>query len=148
MTIRNPDGTFVKGSIPWNKGLHVDLSKGKGQFKKGTMPPQHQQVGYIAHHKDGYTYIKIAEPSKWQLYQRYVWEKANKVKLSRNQIVIFLDGNKRNFEIDNLAVVTRKELMLLNHKKLLTSHREISKAYVLTAKLHIKIKEKEKVKQR
>lgn len=78
MTIRRSDGTFVKGSIPWNKGLHIDLSNGKGQFKKGTIPPQHHEVGYIAHHKDGYSFIKVAEPQKWQLYQRYVWEKAHR----------------------------------------------------------------------
>lgn len=62
MTIRRSDGTFVKGSIPWNKGLHIDLSNGKGQFKKGTIPPQHHEVGYIAHHKDGYSFIKVADP--------------------------------------------------------------------------------------
>ena len=45
MTIRRSDGTFVKGSIPWNKGLHIDLSNGKGQFKKGIIPPQHHEVG-------------------------------------------------------------------------------------------------------
>ena len=28
-------GQFKKGHIPWNKGLHKDLSHGKGQFRKG-----------------------------------------------------------------------------------------------------------------
>ena len=143
MIIRRSDGTFVKGSIPWNKGLHIDLSNGKGQFKKGAIPPQHHEVGYIAHHKDGYSFIKVAEPKKWQLYQRYVWEKANRTKLSKDQIVIFLDGNKENFDPDNLAVVTRKELMILNHEKMLTADKDLSKTGVLVAKLKMKIKEKE-----
>lgn len=143
MTIRRSDGTFVKGSIPWNKGLHIDLSNGKGQFKKETIPPQHHEVGYIAHHKDGYSFIKVAEPKKWQLYQRYVWEKAHRTKLSKDQIVIFLDGNKENFDSDNLAVVTRKELMILNHEKMLTADKDLSKTGVLVAKLKMKIKEKE-----
>lgn len=133
----------MKGSIPWNKRLHIDLSNGKGQFKKGTIPPQHHEVGYIAHHKDGYSFIKVAEPKKWQLYQRYVWEKAHRTKLSKDQIVIFLDGNKENFDLDNLAVVTRKELMILNHEKMLTADKDLSKTGVLVAKLKMKIKEKE-----
>lgn len=144
MTIRRSDGTFVKGSTPWNKGLHIDLSNGKGQFKKGNIPPQHHEVGYIAHHKDGYSFIKVAEPRKWQLYQRYVYEKTHHTKLTKNQIVIFLDGNKSNFNPDNLAVVNRKELMILNHEKLLTKDdKGLSKTGVLVAKLKMKIKEKE-----
>ena len=143
MSIRRSDGTFVKGSIPWNKGLHIGLSNGKGQFKKGIIPPQHHEVGYIARHKDGYSFIKVAEPKKWQLYQRYVWEKAHRTKLSKDQIVIFLDGNKENFDPDNLAVVTRKELMILNHEKMLTADKDLSKTGVLVAKLKMKIKEKE-----
>ena len=58
-------------------------------------------------------------------------------------IVIFLDGNKENFDPDNLAVVTRKELMILNHEKMLTADKDLSKTGVLVAKLKMKIKEKE-----
>lgn len=63
--------------------------------------------------------------------------------LSKDQIVIFLDGNKENFDPDNLAVVTRKELMILNHEKMLTADKDLSKTGVLVAKLKMKIKEKE-----
>ena len=104
---------------------------------------EHHEVGYIAHHKDGYSFIKVAEPKKWQLYQKYVWEKAHRTKLSKDQIVIFLDGNKENFDPDNLAMVTRKELMILNHEKMLTADKDLSKTGVLVAKLKMKIKEKE-----
>lgn len=77
MTIRRSDGTFVKGSIPWNKGLHIDLSNGKGQFKKGTIPPQHHEVGYIAHHKDGYSFIKVAEPKKMAIISKVCMGKSS-----------------------------------------------------------------------
>ena len=142
MTIRRSDGTFVKGSIPWNKGLHIDLSHGKGQFKKGNMPPQHREVGSIRHQRDGSTYIKVGEPNKWQIYQRYIWEKSRSEVLGKNKVVIFLDGNKENFSADNLAAVTRKELLTLNQERLLTHDTELSKTGVLIAKLKIKVKEK------
>lgn len=65
------------------------------------------------------------------------------VQLVNDQLVIFLDGNKENFDPDNLAVVTRKELMILNHEKMLTADKDLSKTGVLVAKLKMKIKEKE-----
>ena len=73
-----------------------------------------------------------------------MYEKTHHTKLTKNQIVIFLDGNKSNFNPDNLAVVNRKELMILNHEKLLTKDdKGLSKTGVLVAKLKMKIKEKE-----
>lgn len=135
-------GCFPKGHVPWNKGVHIDLSHGKGQFKKGNIPPQHREVGSIRHQSDGYTYIKVGEPNKWQVYQRYIWEKSRNEILEKSKVVVFLDGNKENFSADNLAAVTRKELLILNHEKLLTHDTELSKAGVLIAKLKIKVKEK------
>lgn len=138
---RNSKGQFLKGMTPWNKGLHRDLSHGKGHFKKGEMPPKHKQVGYIRHQKDGYVYIKVAEPRKWQLYQRYIWEKAHGKKLNKSDIVIFLDGNKENFDPKNLEVINRKELMILNHEGLLVKQADISKVHVMVARLKVRIKD-------
>lgn len=73
---RNSKGQFVKGMTPWNKGKH-NIPGGRSvetRFKKGLKPPKYKKVGTITKHKDGYTFIKLAE-HKWQLYQRYVWEK-------------------------------------------------------------------------
>ena len=137
-------GWFPKGHVPWNKGLHKDLSHGKGQFKKGNRPPQYRPVGSIRHQADGYTYIKVANPSKWMIYQRYVYEKAHNCHLKKNQIVIFLDGDKSNFDLSNLMAVTRKEAMIINHERLqVKGNQELSKTGALIAKLKVKIKEHE-----
>lgn len=144
MIQRNSKGQFVKGSIPWNKGKHTNPGgrSAETRFKKGLKPPKYQEIGSIVKHKDGYRYIKLAE-HRWQLYQRYVWEKSRHEKLKRSHIVIFLDGDKSNFDPTNLAAISRKELAIINHEKLLTKNdSELSKTGVLVAKLKIKINDK------
>lgn len=136
-------GQFKKGHIPWNKGLHKDLSHGKGQFRKGNRPPRYRPVGSIRHQKDGYTYIKVADPNKWVLYHRFLYEKEHHCHLKRGQLVIFLDGDRSNFDLSNLMIVTRKEAAIINHERLqIKGDKELSKSGVLVAKLKLKIKEK------
>ena len=144
MQERNNKGQFVKGMTPWNKGK--DFNPGgrsvQTRFKKGLKPPKYQEIGTIAKHKDGYSFIKLAE-HKWQLYQRYVWEKSRHEKLKKNQTVIFLDGDRINFDPANLAAISRKELAVINHENLMTSgDAELSKTGVLIARLKIKVREK------
>lgn len=141
---RNSKGQFVKGMTPWNKGKH-NIPGGRSvetRFKKGLKPPNYQKIGTITKHKDGYRFIKLAE-HKWQLYQRYVWEKYHHEKLKRSQTVLFLDGNRDNYAPDNLMAISRKELLIINHEKLLTKNDgELSKTGVLIAKLKVKINDK------
>ena len=144
MQERNNKGQFVKGMTPWNKGK--DFNPGgrsvQTRFKKGLKPPKYQEIGTIAKHKDGYSFIKLAE-HKWQLYQRYVWEKSRHEKLKKNQTVIFLDGDRSNFDPANLAAISRKELAVINHENLMTSgDAELYKTGVLIARLKIKVREK------
>lgn len=144
MQERNNKGQFVKGMTPWNKGK--DFNPGgrsvQTRFKKGLKPPKYQEIGTIAKHKDDYSFIKLAE-HKWQLYQRYVWEKSRHEKLKKNQTVIFLDGDRSNFDPANLAAISRKELAVINHENLMTSgDAELSKTGVLIARLKIKVREK------
>lgn len=141
---RNNKGQFVKGMTPWNKGKH-NIPGGRSvetRFKKGLKPPKYQKIGTITKHKDGYTFIKLAE-HKWQLYQRYVWQKHHHKKLKKSQTVLFLDGNRNNFDPKNLIAISRKELAIINHERLLTKDdSELSKTGVLIAKLKTKINDK------
>ena len=145
----NKKGQFVKGMTPWNKGKHfkADGRSAETQFKKGLIPPNYQPVGAVVVHSDGYRFIKLAE-RKWQLYQRYIWEKTNHKQLKKNQVVLFLDGNRDNYAPDNLMAISRKELLIINHERLLTKDSSnLSKTGVLIAKLKVKINDKkEKIK--
>ena len=136
----NKKGQFVKGMIPWNKGKHFKAGgrSAETQFKKGLIPPNYQPVGTVVVHSDGYRFIKLAE-RKWQLYQRYIWEKYHHKKLKRSQTVLFLDGNRNNFAPDNLMAISRKELAIINHEKLLTKgSSDLSRTGILIAKLKLK----------
>lgn len=140
----NKKGQFVKGMTPWNKGKHFKAGgrSAETQFKKGLIPPNYQPVGTVVVHSDGYRFIKLAE-HKWQLYQRYVWQKHHHRKLKKNQVVLFLDGNRNNFAPDNLMAISRKELVIVNRERLLTKNDgELSKTGVLIAKLKVKINDK------
>ena len=130
-------GKFRKGQIPHNKGKKMPkevYEKVKHtMFAKGNVPPNHRPVGSERISKDGYIEVKVAEPNKWRLKQRVVYEEA-KGKIPEGCPIIFLDGNKRNFDIDNLRCITRSELLYLNCNGLNNSN-EITETGILMARL-------------
>lgn len=72
-----------------------------------------------------------------------LYEKEHHCHLKRGQLVIFLDGDRSNFDLSNLMIVTRKEAAIINHERLqIKGNQELSKSGVLVAKLKLKIKEK------
>lgn len=64
--------------------------------------------------KKGYVRIKVAEPNVWMLYHRYIWEQHHPGQSAAGKTVIFLDGDNRNFNPDNLECITRKEMAVMN----------------------------------
>ena len=88
---------------------------------------------------DGYTEIKIAMPNKWRLKHVEVWE-SYYGKVPENHCVIFLDGDKRNFDINNLALITRAENLFLNSSKLRFDNKELTEVAVNVAKLNSKVR--------
>ena len=64
----------------------------------------------------GFVYIKIrngAGAQNFKLKHYIIWEKAHNQSVPKGMCVIFLDGNKRNFDIDNLALVDKQTAKLL-----------------------------------
>ncbi len=114
--IRNSNiGTqFPKGNTPWNKGMKgLKIGGEQTQFKKGTIPPNHRPVGSTRIDEEGYTYIKIAEPRKWVLLHRHIFEQEYG-KINRNEVIVFRDKNRTNFEINNLEKISMSENMERN----------------------------------
>lgn len=136
-------GCYRKGDEPWNKGKGMSdevREKVKGTwFKKGQIPKNHKPVGSTRIDRNGYVKIKIAEPNKWVLYHRHLYERAHGEKLKKNEAVIFADGNKLNFDIDNLVKVNRANLLYLNNKKLIFDDPELTKTGVNVSKVAEKI---------
>ena len=144
-------GCYRKGDVPWNKGKgmseEVKEKVKKTWFKKGNVPTNHRSVGSTRLTKDGYKEIKVAEPNRWELYHRYLYEKAHGVELAKNEAVIFADGDKSNFDTDNLVKVNRSNLLYLNNNNLIFDDPELTKAGVNVSKVAVKIfdlKRKEK----
>ncbi len=107
-------GQFKKGMTPHNKGKKLsDSTKAKlakTMFKSGNRPHNTLQVGAETQDKDGYVWVKIAEPSEWKLKHHVAYGEP----VPTGHKVIFLDGNKYNFERDNLQLVSNGELMNRN----------------------------------
>ena len=135
-------GQFTKEHTPWNKGKKgLSIGGKETWFKKGHQPINHRKVGSERITVDGYTEIKVAEPNKWRLKHRVMYEKYHNVELNPNQLVIFADRDKSNMSKENLLLVDNNQLLVLNHNKLINEDAELTKVGVNVANLIIKIRE-------
>ena len=111
------------------------------KFKKGQTPHNKKNIGYEFINNDGYTEIKVAEPNKWMLKQRYLYQKY-KGQIPKNHDVIFADGNKQNFDLENLILVERRDKLVMKNKHLFYKNRESTECGILIAKIINKIYDK------
>lgn len=88
--------------------------------------------------------VKVA-PHKWVYKQRKIYEETYNVKLPEDVYVVFLDQDKRNFNIKNLKAITRQQSAILSNDDLCSNNVDSMKAAILCTKLKSKIKEKEYV---
>lgn len=140
-------GMFKKGDSPWNKGIPMrDETRDKLKdtwFQKGcdffSRPLGDERVD-----RDGYIRVKIKQPNVWVLKNRYLYEQAHNVKLKDDEVVLFADQDKTNFNIDNLIKVNRKDLLCLCKNDLIFENAELTKTGVNIARLNTKIYERRK----
>lgn len=139
-------GCFKKGQEAWNKDRPMsEETREKLKytwFKNGHTPANTRPIGSMRENTDGYVVIKTKKTGRWTLYQRHIYEQAHGVKLDKDDLVLFADGNTRNFDVENLVRVTREELLFLNQEGLISSDQDITKAGVGVAKLMAKINER------
>ena len=94
---------------------------------------------------DGMVLVKVA-PNKWKYKQRYIYEQYHNVELPKGTMVIFLDGDRKNFDISNLMAVSTPEYNCIKNKDLISNNGAATKTAILGARLYYKIKEKENAK--
>lgn len=98
----NP-GRFPAGHTAWNKGMKgLDIGGKATRFQPGQKPHTWRPIGTTRENGDGYLERKIAD-----------------TRCTRRDYVpihqlVFRDGNRRNFDINNLELITRRELMARN----------------------------------
>lgn len=138
-------GCFEKGFTPWNKGIKGSMKPNKSSFKKGHIPDNYKPIGSERiDNKDGYTKVKVADPNVWELKHKVIYEKHyGKIKKKGN-VVIFLDGNKSNFDINNLKCITRKQLLVMNRNGLIKEDAGLTNIGIDVANLMIKTNEAKK----
>ena len=136
-------GHFKKGSIPWNKGLSYMPNNKETRFQKGNIPHGHREVGSERIIRDGYIEIKVAEPNVWDLKHRAIY-KEHYGEIPSGHNIIFADGNKMNFDIDNLIAVSKSEMLILNNNNLRFEDKELTKVGVNIAKVIDKAKKRNK----
>lgn len=151
------DCRFKKGSTPVNKGQKMSKEQYEickaTMFKKGLKPYNIKPIGtevVVESSHDGYTYVKVdnqrgKRKANWKAKHHLIWEQHNG-SIPKGHAIIFADGNKKNFNIDNLVCVTRRELAYLNKNHLIYNEADLTKVGVAIAKLNTQIYEKRKKK--
>ena len=103
---------FNKGYVPPNKGKKMSpevYEKVKEtMFKKGHSPVNHREVGSERINVDGYIEIKVAEPNRWRLKHRIIWEQVNG-KIPKGYNVQFKNHNPQDCRIENLYLICRAD---------------------------------------
>ena len=137
-------GRFEKGHATWNKGTKGLTKANVTSFKKGQKPHNYKPLGSERITKDGYCEIKVSDTGRrWRPKHVLIYEKHHG-KVPKGSAVIFLDGDKRNFDIDNLHLVTRGQLAMLNKNSLIQKDAELTKTAINVVDLMKKISTIEK----
>lgn len=106
-----------KGGRAWNKGTKGLMSANEGSFKEGAIPHNWKPIGSERITRDGYVEVKYKDErnarTNYELKHRLIWIEKNGP-VPKGCVIIFKDGNARNFEDDNLAMLTMRENMIRN----------------------------------
>lgn len=113
-------GRFLPGHKPWNKGKSCP-SSGRSmetQFKPGQKPKNWVPVGSIRLTKDGFIQRKVTDtgypPNDWRSEHVLIWEQHQGQHVPKGHIVRFRDGDRRNFDPENLVLVSHGENLVIN----------------------------------
>ena len=110
---------FRPGMASWNKGKKGWQAGGRSaetRFKPGTIngsaAERLKPVGFERVTDDGILQRKIRADGpphrRWQSVHEIIWEELNGPRPA-GHLVVFRDGNRRNFSPDNLELITRAE---------------------------------------
>jgi hypothetical protein len=143
-------GHFEKGHVSQTKGKKLEdfmrpetiVAFKSHYFTKGHIPSNCSPVGSEVI-RDGYLWVKIADPNKWKQKHIIVYEKFNG-KVPKGKIVTFLDGDAMNFDKDNLVLISMQENGLLNQMGLRFKDRDMATTGIAIARLTATISQKEK----
>lgn len=138
-------GYFPKGHVPANKGKPMSKEQYEkckdSMFKPGSIPGNTDPVGTEKLLADGYVWVKIDNRPKakktvnWKRKHRLVWERYHGKPVPDGYLITFLDGDRMNFDIENLALISKSEHAILNHENLRYANSECTRVGINIAKV-------------
>jgi len=114
---------FAKGHRPWNKGTKGLTKRNKTTFKKGNVPANYmggmkvcKDGIYVITKRNHYKYNYKGEKIKVHQYEQLARKKWRDAygDFPKEMIIYHKDGDILNNEIENLELITRKELLKRN----------------------------------
>lgn len=119
-----------------------------GGNRKGIPPSNKTPIGHERIASNGYVYVKVSDNKgravdNQKMKQIFVWEQHHG-KIPKGYCVVFADGNKQNCDIDNLLLVSRGELALMNKMHLFSSDAEMTRTGTYVAKMIKLLNERKK----
>lgn len=129
---------FQKGHVPWNaglKGTYTLPNENEQSFKTGELHPKHRPIGSERIEK-GVIVIKVAE-RKWVPKHRYLWEQEHGP-IPKNHVIIFGNRDREDFRSENLLLVSRAQLAVINKYNLIFDDEELTKSGVIISDLIMK----------
>ena len=138
---------FQKGMIPANKGKKMppDLYA-KCQptmFKKGQPSINKRPVGSERINVDGYIEVKVADPNRWRLKHRVVWEQTNGPILPGYNVQ-FRNGNRTDCRLENLYLIHHREQFMTQNSIYAKYPKELQYVMKLKGALNRQIHRREK----
>lgn len=116
---------FQKGQVPPNKGLrrpgYAPGRMRETQFRKGerrgVAVDLYKPIGTERISRDGYLERKVNDDMplqrRWRAVHLVVWEAANGA-LPKGHAVTFINGDKKDIRLENLALISRADLARRN----------------------------------
>lgn len=137
-------GRFEKGRPSPNKGKPMTPEQyerlSKTMFKPGQKTHNQLPIGTERVLADGYVWVKINDIPKakkqvnWKQKHRLIYEQAYGP-IPEGCLVKFLDGNTRNFDLDNLQLVSMGVNGIMNKHDLNFDDAELTKTGIAIAEL-------------
>ncbi|WP_081078549.1 HNH endonuclease [Burkholderia territorii] len=104
--------TTSKATLAKKLGRSLSSIQNKGRKLKLSDPNDPRCLTRpIGHEKStkNLVLVKVSESGPWVLKHHHIWKTYNGRYPSKDEVIVFIDGNHKNFAIENLRLMTRSE---------------------------------------
>jgi hypothetical protein len=113
------------------------------KLKNGGLSNSTKPIGSEYVDCSGRWLIKTGQPDVWKSKHIVIWEAANGP-VPKGHFILFADGDRSNFDLDNLLLVSRPEMSIMTRHKLIFPDREATRTGKLIADLILQINRKKR----